>query len=161
MLDQTRRLLQAEHCQFVEVVQLLSQRVLTPLQCAFVNVCAFPACVSVCYTRSCLVISQHSVTYAPQPFPFSSQHSDVVVSSQSQFAPVLLQRSAELRFGMKSCLTMHNAQALKFAEAVAAIAGQPAHTEVVTAAAVESATTGAINITPLESDMPREMGEGC
>lgn len=58
-------------------------------------------------------------------------------------------------------MTMHNAQALKFAEAVAAIAGQPAHTEVGTAAAVESATTGAISITPLESVLPREMGEGC
>ena len=54
---------------------------------------------------------------------------------------------------------MHNAQALKFAEAVAAIAGQPAHTEVVTAAIVECATTGATDITSLESVLPRELPE--
>ncbi len=80
------------------------------------------------------------------------------------FASVLLQRSAELRFGLISNLNLHNAQALKFAEAVATNAGQPAHTEVVAAATAESVATGATGITPLESVLPRELpgtGEGC
>lgn len=67
-------------------------------------------------------------------------------------------------FGMISNLNLHNAQALKFAEAVATNAGQPAHTEVVAAATAESVATGATGITPLESVLPRELpgtGEGC
>ena len=74
VLDQTRRLLQAEHCQFVEVVQLLWHRVLTPLQCAFLNVRAFPACVSVCCTRPSLAVSQCSAVHARDALPVSTPH---------------------------------------------------------------------------------------